>query len=201
MPADRRAWGRFTELQDRNFAILRRILEAPADSDGADEGGRLLRRLHGRIGDRSGRPRAARARPDDDRASCLQPGRSSRRSSRTCTSSACRSCSASASQTDQERRDEADCAASIRAASRLPDRDYYLKTDDALGRRCAAKYVAHVAADARRWPAPRRTEPAADAARRARDRDRARHAPRSIASRGAIPSTTDHPMGLTSCSG
>ena len=37
LPADRRSYGRFTELQDRNFTILRRILEAPAaDSSGGD---------------------------------------------------------------------------------------------------------------------------------------------------------------------
>src|SRR5829696_5322915 len=30
VPADRRSWGRFQEVQDRNFTILRRILEAPA---------------------------------------------------------------------------------------------------------------------------------------------------------------------------
>ena len=29
LPADRRSWGRFQEVQDRNFTILRRILEAP----------------------------------------------------------------------------------------------------------------------------------------------------------------------------
>jgi len=29
VPADRRSWGRFQEVQDRNFTILRRILEAP----------------------------------------------------------------------------------------------------------------------------------------------------------------------------
>src|SRR6185503_7816155 len=29
LPADRRSFGRFAEVQDRNFAILRRILEAP----------------------------------------------------------------------------------------------------------------------------------------------------------------------------
>src|SRR3954463_15950479 len=29
VPADRRSWGRFQEVQDRNLAILRRILEAP----------------------------------------------------------------------------------------------------------------------------------------------------------------------------
>jgi endothelin-converting enzyme/putative endopeptidase len=34
LPADRRSFGRFAEVQDRNFAILRRILEAPgADGD------------------------------------------------------------------------------------------------------------------------------------------------------------------------
>lgn len=37
LPADRRAFGRFTELQDQNFALLRRILETPrsgtVDSD------------------------------------------------------------------------------------------------------------------------------------------------------------------------
>jgi endothelin-converting enzyme/putative endopeptidase len=34
LPADRRSFGRFAELQDRNFTILRRILEAPgADGD------------------------------------------------------------------------------------------------------------------------------------------------------------------------
>jgi putative endopeptidase len=30
MPADRQRWGRFNELQEQNFTILRRILEAPA---------------------------------------------------------------------------------------------------------------------------------------------------------------------------
>ena len=29
MPADRQRWGRFNQLQDHNFTILRRILEAP----------------------------------------------------------------------------------------------------------------------------------------------------------------------------
>jgi len=33
VPADRRAYGRFTEVQDRNLAILRRLLEAPGDGD------------------------------------------------------------------------------------------------------------------------------------------------------------------------
>jgi endothelin-converting enzyme/putative endopeptidase len=37
LPADRRSWGRFAELQDRNFEILRRVLEKPAGSGG--EGG------------------------------------------------------------------------------------------------------------------------------------------------------------------
>ena len=32
MPSDRVRWGRFTELQDRNFQTLRRILEAPGGS-------------------------------------------------------------------------------------------------------------------------------------------------------------------------
>ena len=37
VPADRRSYGRFTELQDRNFTVLRRILEAPAaDAPGGD---------------------------------------------------------------------------------------------------------------------------------------------------------------------
>jgi putative endopeptidase len=31
VPADRRSWGRFQEVQDRNLAILRRILESPAE--------------------------------------------------------------------------------------------------------------------------------------------------------------------------
>ena len=30
LPADRRSWGRFQEVQDRNFTILRRILETPS---------------------------------------------------------------------------------------------------------------------------------------------------------------------------
>jgi len=34
MPADRQRWGRFNQLQDANFAILRRVLEAPGgDAD------------------------------------------------------------------------------------------------------------------------------------------------------------------------
>src|SRR6476660_2442792 len=30
MPADRQRWGRFNQLQEQNFTILRRILETPA---------------------------------------------------------------------------------------------------------------------------------------------------------------------------
>src|SRR3954452_6852275 len=37
VPADRRSFGRFTELQDRNFMILRRILESPAASESSDD--------------------------------------------------------------------------------------------------------------------------------------------------------------------
>jgi len=33
VPADRRSYGRFTEVQDRNFTILRRILETPGEGD------------------------------------------------------------------------------------------------------------------------------------------------------------------------
>jgi len=36
VPADRRSYGRFTEVQDRNFTILRRILETP-DADPASD--------------------------------------------------------------------------------------------------------------------------------------------------------------------
>ena len=55
MPADRRRYGRFAEVQERNFTILRRILEATPRQRTArsQEGRRLLRRLHGRGGDRS----------------------------------------------------------------------------------------------------------------------------------------------------
>src|SRR4051812_27721919 len=35
VPADRRSWGRFQEVQDRNLAILRRILESPAAAGAA----------------------------------------------------------------------------------------------------------------------------------------------------------------------
>src|SRR6266853_403653 len=31
LPPDRRSWGRFQEVQDRNFTILRRILETPGN--------------------------------------------------------------------------------------------------------------------------------------------------------------------------
>src|SRR4051794_29309036 len=36
LPADKRTYGRFGELQDRNFEILRRILESPSPDAGAD---------------------------------------------------------------------------------------------------------------------------------------------------------------------
>jgi putative endopeptidase len=36
MPADRQRWGRFTELQERNFETLRRILESPAPAGDID---------------------------------------------------------------------------------------------------------------------------------------------------------------------
>jgi putative endopeptidase len=38
VPADRRSWDRFEEAQDRNFAILRRILEAPGADPPAGSG-------------------------------------------------------------------------------------------------------------------------------------------------------------------
>ncbi|MBI3493999.1 MAG: M13 family metallopeptidase [Acidobacteria bacterium] len=39
LPADRRSWGRFQEVQDRNFTILRRILETPGtESSEGDRG-------------------------------------------------------------------------------------------------------------------------------------------------------------------
>src|SRR5262245_4083375 len=36
LPADRGTYGRFAELQERNFAILRRVLESPSPSAGVD---------------------------------------------------------------------------------------------------------------------------------------------------------------------
>jgi endothelin-converting enzyme/putative endopeptidase len=36
LPPDRRSYGRFTELQERNFDLLRRVLESPPASAGAD---------------------------------------------------------------------------------------------------------------------------------------------------------------------
>jgi predicted metalloendopeptidase len=36
LPSDRRAYGRFTELQERNFEILRRTLESPAPDAAGD---------------------------------------------------------------------------------------------------------------------------------------------------------------------
>ena len=36
LPPDRRSFGRFAEVQDRNFQILRRVLETPPESAGAD---------------------------------------------------------------------------------------------------------------------------------------------------------------------
>src|SRR5690348_5093352 len=36
LPPDRRAYGRFAELQDRNFDILRRVLESPSPNAGVD---------------------------------------------------------------------------------------------------------------------------------------------------------------------
>src|SRR5262245_48012936 len=36
LPPDRSTYGRFAEVQDRNFTILRRILETPAGTSAAD---------------------------------------------------------------------------------------------------------------------------------------------------------------------
>ncbi len=38
VPADRRSWGRFQEVQDRNFTILRRILETPGGDPSTGSG-------------------------------------------------------------------------------------------------------------------------------------------------------------------
>ena len=43
LPPDRRSYGRFAEVQERNFTILRRILEAPASSDDKDDRARAGR--------------------------------------------------------------------------------------------------------------------------------------------------------------
>ena len=64
MPADRPRWGRFNELQDRNFAILRRILEAPGQRRGsAKKVGDYYAACMDETEHRSGGPRAARAGP------------------------------------------------------------------------------------------------------------------------------------------
>ena len=91
VPADQPRYGRFDELQERNNAILRDILEEaakPAARADLQEDRRLLRELHGR--DRRSRPRAlaplaAGARPR--RRDQVKPP-TSRRSSATCTRSA-----------------------------------------------------------------------------------------------------------------
>src|SRR4030095_6086944 len=36
LPADRRSYGRFAEVQDRNFEILKRVLESPSPNRSAD---------------------------------------------------------------------------------------------------------------------------------------------------------------------
>ena len=61
MPADRSAWGRFDELQDRNNETLRHILDAAAAGGdaGIEEDRRLLRLVHGR--ERRSTPKARRA--------------------------------------------------------------------------------------------------------------------------------------------
>jgi putative endopeptidase len=39
VPSDRRSWGRFVELENRNFELLRHVLETPPAAAGGDEGG------------------------------------------------------------------------------------------------------------------------------------------------------------------
>ena len=70
IPADRSAWGRAQELQERNNTTLRRILEDAgrnARRRGHPEDRRLLRELHGRERDQRQGRRAARAGAEQDR--------------------------------------------------------------------------------------------------------------------------------------
>ena len=129
VPADRRSYGRFAELQERNFTLLRRILES-ARRDTA-----IARRPRDFYAACMDEPTIEAAGPDADRA---RPRRPSTRSCnpddlpvldrRTCTRSASRRSSASARRPISRTRPTRS-RASIRPGSALPDRDYYLKTD------------------------------------------------------------------------
>ncbi len=116
------------------------------------EGRRLLRRLHGRDGDRGRRPDADRAGPRHHRRDS-QPRRSPGARSRTCMPSASR-CSSASARRPISRMPPMRSPTSIRRGLGLPDRDYYLKTDAALGR--APREVRGADSEgARRWRASR----------------------------------------------
>ena len=127
VPADRRSYGRFAEVQDRNFTVLRRILETPgAEGDrkkAADYYAACMDEskieADGLDADRA-RPRHHRR---DPRTQTI-----CRCSSPTFMPSASRSLFRFGAQTDLQ--DAANAIANVdQAGLGLPDRDYYLKTD------------------------------------------------------------------------
>jgi putative endopeptidase len=146
VPADRRAWGRFQQVQDRNFSMLRRILETP----GADP---------------SSRAESDRKKAADFYAACMAEPRIeaqglapiepqltaisalTRRDDLPALVARLHAIGVSAlfrfgAQTDLN--DATQMIADVdQGGLGLPDREYYLKTD-AASAEVRAKYLAHV---------------------------------------------------------
>ena len=79
-----RGWARFTEIDEHNKVVLKDILEEAAKGIGVDptdeEDRRLLRRVHGRGGDREGRHDGVQAAPRQDQERARTRSRGSPRS-------------------------------------------------------------------------------------------------------------------------
>ena len=146
MPADRQRWGRFNELQDQNFTILRRILETPA-SDGdrkkasdyyaacMDEAGIEAQRARGRSRRILARIAAITRKEELPAVLAHLHGIGVNVLFRFGVRTDLRDATRQIADVDQ-------------GGLGLPDRDYYLKTD-ARSLELKQKYQDHVAEDAR----------------------------------------------------
>ena len=140
MPADQQRWGRFAEIQQRNFAILRRIVEAP----GGDGGERRAGDYYAACMNESGIEAKGLAPLQADLA---RIARVTRKEDLPAILAHFHSIGVNVlfqfgSQTD--RRDAAKQIARVdQGGLGLPDRDYYLKTD-ARSLELKQKYQDHV---------------------------------------------------------
>ena len=149
IPSDRPRWGTFDELRQRNLNDLRKILERLAADKSAAAGSdeRKLGDFYGACMDEAGdRVRGHLSRSSrSSRSIDAIKDRVRRCAPRSAVSSRWASTPSSAFGSEEDRKDASRViAAALQGGLGLPERDYYLKTDE-KSVKLREKYVAHVA--------------------------------------------------------